>query len=183
MNKYVCLKQQEYISNEYKLVPIRYQDRFDIMKWRNEQMYHLRQSNELTIADQEVYFKKVINANKKNSFPDFLLFSFLRNEKLIGYGGLVHINWVDKNAEISFLINTELEKQNFEFYWIAYLNLIEILAFTELNFHKIYTYAYDVRPKLYSILKKCKYKKEAILIDHVIINGKYKNVLIHSKIN
>ena len=40
-------------DGQYKIVPIRYEDRFDIMKWRNEQMYHLRQSKPLTEEDQE----------------------------------------------------------------------------------------------------------------------------------
>ena len=41
-------------------MPIRYEDRMDIMEWRNEQIYHLRQKNPLTKVDQESYFKQVI---------------------------------------------------------------------------------------------------------------------------
>lgn len=183
MYHYYCLNQQEFLYQDFKLVPIRYEDRFDIMKWRNEQIYHLRQLTELTPADQENYFNVTIEANKSSQYPDFILFSLLKNEKCIGYGGLVHINWADKNAEISFLMDTELEKNHFEFFWSIYLNLIERVAFEVLNFHKIYTYAYDIRPKLFSVLKKSNYQKEAILIDHVLVNGRYVNVLIHSKIN
>jgi cell division protein FtsZ len=56
MNFYKCLNTQEFVSGKYKIVPIRLIDRFDIMKWRNEQMYHLRQDKPLTIKDQEYYF-------------------------------------------------------------------------------------------------------------------------------
>ena len=40
------------------------------------------------------------------------VFLFKKNN-CIGYGGLVHINWIDKNAEISFIMNTELEMDIF----------------------------------------------------------------------
>ena len=38
----------------------------------------------------------------KEKQPNQLLFSFIENNLLIGYGGLVHIDWTNKNAEISF---------------------------------------------------------------------------------
>ena len=31
----------------FSIVPIRMEDRYDIMKWRNEQIYHLRQNKPL----------------------------------------------------------------------------------------------------------------------------------------
>ena len=181
MGKYHCLVNQEFSDNEYRLVPIRYEDRFDIMKWRNEQIFHLRQEMPLTIEDQEVYFLNTIEETFSIERPRQILFSFLNNDICIGYGGLVHINWVDLNAEISFLIDTKLENDYFQSLWMIYLKLIENVAFVELNLHKIYTYAYDIRPKLFSVLEKCNYKKEAILKEHVFINGIFENVLIHSK--
>ena len=50
-------------------------------------------------------------------------------DRCIGYGGLVHINWIDKNAEISFVLNTNLESNEFSFHWSNYLGLIEKVAF------------------------------------------------------
>ena len=50
---YNCLSQNEFVYEKYKLVPIRYEDRISIMKWRNEQMYHLRQDKPLTEKSQE----------------------------------------------------------------------------------------------------------------------------------
>ena len=54
--KYNCLNQNEFKALDYKIVPIRYEDRLAIMKWRNEQMYHLRQDKPLTEKSQEDYF-------------------------------------------------------------------------------------------------------------------------------
>ena len=80
-------------------------------------------------------------------------------------------------------MNTELEKLSFSYYWKIFLNLIEQLAFGEINLHKIYTYAYDLRPKLYVLLEDEKYYKEAILKDHYYYKMKYIDVVIHSKLN
>jgi RimJ/RimL family protein N-acetyltransferase len=106
----------------------------------------------------------------------------LENDKCIGYGGLVHINWTDKNAEISFIIDTCLEKDFFHKHWGIYLDLLEQAAFTELNLHKIYTYAFDLRPHLYEAIEEKGYKKEAFLKEHCYVNGEFKDVVIHSKI-
>ena len=98
MNSYKALSQQIFTSGDYKWVPIRFEDRFDIMKWRNDQMYHLRQAQLLTKQDQDHYFKTVVASLFDQEKPTQILFSYLENDVCIGYGGLVHINWVDKNA-------------------------------------------------------------------------------------
>ena len=59
--KYKSLDLADVTDGQYKIVPIRYEDRFDIMKWRNEQMYHLRQSKPLSEDDQERYFTDVVS--------------------------------------------------------------------------------------------------------------------------
>lgn len=181
MPEYKILNKQIFISGNYKIVPVRYEDRMLIMKWRNEQIYHLRQSKPLTETDQENYFNNVVSKLFGEERPNQLLFSYLANDKCIGYGGLVHINWVDKNAEISFLINTDLEKDEFHKHWGIYLDLIEQVACGELNLHKIYTYAFDLRHHLYEAVEAKGYIKEAILNDHCFFNGEFKDVVIHSK--
>ena len=183
MNKYKVLKNQIFQGNGYILTPIRYEDRWHIMEWRNEQIYHLRQSKPLTKIDQENYFKNTVSKLFEEDYPSQILFSFLKDNICIGYGGLVHINWVDKNAEISFIMDTNLEKDSFHEVWGNYLPLIEDVAFNEMQLHKIYTYAFDLRPHLYVMLESNGYTKDAILTEHCFIGGEYKNVIIHNKIN
>lgn len=183
MNSYKALNKQVFGDDDFKIIPIRYEDRFEIMKWRNEQIHHLRQPEPLTVENQENYFKNIVLKLFDQEKPSQLLFSYLQNGVCIGYGGLVHINWIDKNAEISFIMNTELEKEHFEFHWMTYLGLIEQLAFSELKFHKIFTYAFDIRLHLYRPIEKSGFNKEAILKDHCLFEGEYKDVIIHSKIN
>ena len=182
MRDYKCLSQQTYSLNEYQIVPIRDQDRYDIMQWRNEQIYHLRQSKPLDKESQDKYFDTVVTKLFEAEKPDQILFSYLENGVCIGYGGLVHINWIDKNAEISFVLNTSLEIK-FVDHWCIFLSLIEQVAFEYLQFHKIYTYAFDLRPLLYFALEKSNYTKEAVLKHHTYFNNEFINVVIHSKLS
>jgi len=183
MNSYKALNRQVFTKDAYSLVPIRYEDRMDIMRWRNEQIYHLRQSKPLTAEDQDNYFNNVVAALFDHEKPDQILFSYLENEKCIGYGGLVHINWIDRNAEISFIMKTDLEGIDFEYHWCTFLSLIQQVAFEETGFHKIYTFAFNLRPKLYSALITSNFTHEATLKQHCRFEGEYIDVLIHSKIN
>lgn len=183
MRTYKVLHQQVFTNQNYSLVPIRHEDRYDIMQWRNEQLFHLRQSQPLTREKQENYFTNVVAKLFDQEQPNQILFSFLENGVCIGYGGLVHINWIDKNAEISFIMNTSLERVNFNHIWKIYLDLIERIAFEELKFHKIFTYAFDLRPHLYNVLENNKYIREATLTEHCLFEGKYVDVVIHSKIS
>lgn len=180
-NSYKILNSQEFREEEFSLVPIRFQDRYKIMKWRNEQLYHLRQSEPLSKEKQDYYFDNVVANLFDQEKPDQLLFSFLKEGKCIGYGGLVHINWIDKNAEVSFIMDTKLERSHFCKNWTNYLLLLEKLAFDELKLNKIYTYAYDIRPHLIDCLEKNKFFFEARLKRHVIFENKFYDVLIHGK--
>ena len=182
MRSYKILKQNVFEKDGYEIVPIRSEDRYNIMQWRNEQIYHLRQDKPLTKEAQDRYFDDVIPQLFHQDKPSQLLFSFLRNRKLIGYGGLVHINWVDRNAEVSFIMDTELEKEEFEWNWSKYLKLIEELAFEEMAFVKLYVYAFDLRPHLYTTLLNNNYFFDARLKKHCIFNGELKDVVIHSKL-
>ena len=181
--EYKCLKNQVFKNKEYIILPIRYEDRLDILKWRNEQIYHLRQPKPLTIEDQDNYFKNVVSKLFEQEKPNQILFSFLKNDELVAYGGLVHINWIDKHAEISFLMNTELEKDFFTEFWANYLKLIEVVAFNELNFHKIFTFAFDLRPHLYPVVESCGFKLDGVLKEHYYFDNKFIDAVIHSKFN
>ncbi len=182
MNIYKVLNNQFFSNGGYSIVPIRMEDRYSIMQWRNEQIYHLRQRKLLTEQEQDNYFITVVAGLFEQDQPDQILFSYLEVNKCIGYGGLVHINWIDKNAEISFIMDTHLEKDYFDFHWTIFLGMIEKIAFTELFMHKIFVFAFDLRPQLYKILEKNDFFKDGILKDHCFIDGYFKDVIIHSKI-
>jgi RimJ/RimL family protein N-acetyltransferase len=183
VGEYKSLKKQIFISEQYSLVPLRMEDRYRIMKWRNEQIYHLRQSKPLTEKDQENYFESVVSSLFEQEKPNQILFSLLKNNECIGYGGLVHINWIDQHAEVSFIMDTSLEKNQFEKLWTVFLYLLEDVAFHELKFHKLNTYAFDVRPHLYKVLEDNLFIEEARLKEHCYYKGQFIDVLLQGKIN
>ena len=182
-SKYLSVNKDRFENGPYSIIPIRYVDRLLIMQWRNEQIYHLRQKQPINREDQDNYFKNVVKALFTIEKPNQYLFSYMKNNVCIGYGGLVHINWTDFNAEISFIMDTKLEKSFFCYHWTNYLALIEQFAFLELELHKLYVYAFDLRPHLYETLLKNNYFEDARLKEHCLFREKYVDVVIHSKIN
>jgi hypothetical protein len=181
---YKALENKNFFSfNDFSLIPIRYEDRYQIMEWRNEQIYHLRQEKVLSKQNQDNYFKKIVFPLFNEKYPKQILFSFLKSKKLVGYGGLVHINRQLKRAEISFVINTSLEKKYFFEYWDTFLKLIEQIALNLLDIKNIFTYAFDLRPELYEVLnannfvfvRDEKYIKSGQIIDVKIHNKKIRN--------
>jgi len=183
MRCYKALNNQTHSTGNYKITPIRNEDRYDILKWRNEQIYHLRQNSLLSKIDQDNYFDNTISSLFKIDFPNQILFSFFLNDKLIGYGGLVHIDWENKSAEISFLMNTSDEKLFFKAHWSNFLSLIEIIAFNELNFKKIFVFAFDVRKHLYPVLTDNKYLLTEIKSNYYTLNSNKLDALIYTKNN
>ena len=181
MRHYKVLKNQVFKNGNYCIVPVRSEDRHDIMRWRNDQIYHLRQKELLTTKCQDKYFSEVVEKLFGLTYPDQILFSFLKEKKCVGYGGLVHINWEDKHAEISFVMETSLEGEYFHKFWSEYLVLIEKAAFDEVKLNKIFVYAFDLRPKLYEVLNNSSYTNEAVLKNHRRFKNSYIDVLIFSK--
>ena len=179
---YSILKNNRFVHDDYLLIPIRDEDKELIRVWRNEQIEILRQEKVLSRDDQDSYFKEVVSTLFEQDKPKQLLFSFFHKEKFIGYGGLVHIDWEKKEAEISFLTETERNKSVNVFIndWKNYLYLIRLVAFGELKMECIFTCAYDLRPNLYKALESSGFRLTERIKNAVTIHGESKDVLIHS---
>jgi RimJ/RimL family protein N-acetyltransferase len=184
MNTYKCLKQQSLSEKELSIVPLRDDDKFLIMKWRNDQMYHLRQNVKLTKKNQIDYFENIISKIFLMDKPTQLLFSYLENDACIGYGGLVNISWFDKRAEMSFLLNTELKSNqiNYSNYLSTFINFIKKIIFKELDFNKLYTETYSFREQHIKILEDNDFIEEGVLKEHIFNqeNKKFYNSIFHS---
>lgn len=181
MNQYNCLSKQEFTNNNYKIVPIRYEDIFLIKQWRNEQVDILRQKGLLTDEDQKRYYEQVITPLFEQAQPSQLLFSYLEDGQLIGYGGLVYVNWVDKRAEVSFLLNTAFtkDKQIYQQLHLAYLELMKQLAFEELGFNRLFTETFDIRPAHIANLEAAGFVEEGRMQEHIWINDTFVDSIIH----
>ena len=97
---YIILKGFRGTFRGYELTSIRMQDAETIMKWRNEQIAALRQSAPLTATEQKNYFEKVVKPSLSQKQPELILLRFTFENILIGYGGLVHIDWTNQHAEV-----------------------------------------------------------------------------------
>ena len=179
---YRVLRLNDYRHGAYRLVPIRPGDREAIRQWRNAQLDVLRQAAPLTPEAQDRYFRDVVAPLFEARQPGQLLFSLLLNEELIGYGGLVHIDWAAGRAEISFLLETSRNAHipTFQADFAAYLHLLRQVAFEDLNLQKINTEAYDVRPYLTAVLEAEGFAEEARLPRHVRVAGQLVDTVFHS---
>ena len=112
---YIILKGFRGDFRGYQLTSVRMEDAAPIMKWRNEQISALRQTSPLSETEQNTYFQNVVKPSFSQKQPDIVLLRFTYENNLIGYGGLVHINWTSMKAEVSFLLETERGKDTFQY--------------------------------------------------------------------
>ena len=179
--KYGFLASNKYCSNKYCLVPLREQDMESIRKWRNEQIYALRQKKILTKDEQHNYFSQVVMKSFSEDKPECILFSFLTNHTCIGYGGLVHIDWKSKIAELSFIVDTDryTNKNLYESDFNSFLTLIFEIVFKELKFKKLFTETYDFRLYHIEILENFGFKEEKRIKGQVKRNGRFVDSVFH----
>lgn len=179
--KYVALKENKFNLGDYTLIPIRQKDMEIIRKWRNAQMSTLRQSAKLSMIDQKLYFTNVVKSNFTNKETEQLLFSLLKNNHLIGYGGLVNLSWKNKRAEMSFLLDDQRAK-NEHFYkedMTYFITLIKTVVFNDIKFNRMFTETFSFRKFHILILEENGYVREGILRDHIMESGKFYDSIIH----
>ena len=179
--KYIALEQNEFSQGDYTIIPIRQKDMENIRQWRNAQMSVLRQSVKLSPDDQAYYFKNVVKSFFTDNETKQLLFSFLKNDQLIGYGGLVNLSWKDKRAEMSFLLDGQRveKKKMYKEDMNNFISLIKKVVFEEIKFNRMFTESYAFREYHISILEENGYKKEGVLRNHIAKFGKFYDLIVH----
>jgi len=181
IGRFRCLNVDAVVQGDWRIVPLRHKDLLSIMQWRNAQLKVLRQREPLSVEQQERYYEEVIAPSFAQKEPKQILFSYLHREELIGYGGLVHIAWEDRRAEVSFLAAPE-RAENASTYsqdFAIYLSLIKNAAFRHLGFTRLFTETYDIRPLHVSILESGGFLPEGRLKAHVWIDGQPVDSLMH----
>jgi RimJ/RimL family protein N-acetyltransferase len=167
-------------DSRYQLRPIHWDDRDAIRQWRNAQIDVLRQVNPLSASEQDTYFSKIVLPQLTQEQPEQILFAFLEDSQLVGYGGFVHIVWSDRCAEVSFLTDLKRSKQHvFSEEWSEYLQLLVLLA-QKIGFNKLTTETYSIRPELIKILENFGFTQEGLLRDHHLINGSPVDSFFHA---
>lgn len=171
---YICLKTQNRSLGVHTLLPVRKEDMQQIRIWRNEQIMVLRQKNFISAEEQENYFTNTVEPGFTLPHPQNILFSFLEEEALIGYGALVHIDWKRRSAEISFLIETKRIGKDDEVPR-ALSQLVHLLlqaAFHDLQLNKITAEVYDWGMQRRTALEEAGFQFTHKTENTKVINGK-----------
>jgi RimJ/RimL family protein N-acetyltransferase len=183
---YRCLTAQQFDDTAgFTLLPLRFEDIESIRIWRNAQIDILRQKTPINSEQQIHYYNAVIKPSFSEEHPSQILFSLLKNNICIGYGGLVHVNWEAKHAEISFLLNPSyvtdptLYRQTFS----HYLSLLSQVAFLDLYLHRLYAETYEFRVDHIATLESAGFEFEGRLREHIFKRGKWEDSLIHGLIS
>lgn len=161
------------------LVAVERNDLLQLRDWRNNSEFrkHFREYKELSMANQEDWFQKKVLKD-----PSTIMLSIRRlsDNLLIGICGLVYINWIHRNADLSLYIgwNDEYIDDN----GFAEDACIELLryGFKELNLNRIWTeiYEFDLKKKI--LYEKLGFYKDGTLRQSYFYDGKWWNSYLYS---
>ena len=153
----------------------------EIREWRNAQITILRQNHIISKDEQIDYFRNCIWPQMNKNYPNEILLSIFQDNIFVAYGGLVHISWEDKRAEVSFVAANEIvsNQEKYIELFSEYLSLIKHFAFNQIFLNRLFTETYDIRPNHIATLEKSGFKREGVMKSHVIINSLETNSLIH----
>lgn len=164
-----------------RLCPLRRHDLISIMHWRNAQLDVLRQSDPLSEADQLRYWQTILLPDAQQRHPKQLLLAILKGELLIGYGGLVHIDWPAGRGEVSFLVSPRLASDTALYADIfkEFLVVLKQVAFGDLGFASLFTETYAIRPYHTAVLEAAGFKRTHEAEEPIIIGGRPVARLFH----
>lgn len=181
MPSYACLPSQLPTLGPYAITGLDPSHIEPIRQWRNAQMDVLRQREPISVEQQQRYYDTHIWPTLASPQPPQLLLSFSHAGRAIGYGGLVHIAWAHRRAEVSFLVDparaADLDGYAADFG--AFLLLLRQLAFGPLGFQRLWTETYATRAHHIGVLEAHGFEPEGRLRRHVILDGLPVDSLVH----
>jgi RimJ/RimL family protein N-acetyltransferase len=166
----------------YAVRAIALQDMEPVRNWRNAQMAVLRQASPISSAQQQRYFEQAIQPTFAEPHPRQVLLTLLLDGAPVAYGGLTNVDWDARRAELSFLAAPEraADIEGYEQDFRAFLALaIDGIAFGDLRLHRVFAETYDIRPHHVAILESFGFVAEGRMRDHVRINDRYVDSLVH----
>jgi RimJ/RimL family protein N-acetyltransferase len=185
MRRYACIPDEAIRLGDFSLTTVQDSHIEIIRLWRNAQMDVLRQAQPITHEQQLSYYETQIWPTLADQHPANLLLIFLEGDRPVGYGGLVHIAWEHRRAEVSFLLQPELalNDRSYSRYSSTYLCLLKRLAFEGLSLHRLFTETFATRIGHISVLESNGFRPEGRMRDHVRINDRPVDSLIHGCLN
>lgn len=170
-----------------KQISLRALEREDLAQlrdWRNNENYRkfFREFRELNMDSQHSWFESLVIKDHKT-----LMFGIMANESgdLLGVNGLCYIDWINRNADLSFYIgvnNIYIDTEENGLAWES-LDLLFEYAFNRLNLHKIWAEIYSFDEKRRELCEKYGFHRDAVLRDHYFYDGVYQDSHIYSIID
>lgn len=149
--------------------------------WRNAQIDVLRQTRAITHEEQIAYFERVVWPDKQSDHPSNILLGLFEKDRIIGYGGLVHIAWDYARAEVSFLLATEIAQDDeaVSTLFATWLRQMQRLAFDDLGLSRLTTETYAMRALHIRVLEETGFQREGLLREHVRVGGGPMDAVVH----
>ncbi len=152
-----------------------------LQEWRNIETYRekFREFRELSMRHQKDWYEKVCRAESKD-----YMFAVCDagNGDLIGAAGLCYINWVYRNADLSFYIGKDQLYADFEFAQDTVRALLSY-GFEQLNLKRIWCELYEGDLKKRTLLSQMGFIHEGTLRSNAFKNGKYVNGMIFAMLD
>ena len=151
------------------------EDLKQLRDWRNAEFVRrtCREYRLLSMEHQKKWFNSLFKMP-----PDNIMFGIEDKEgKLVGVCGLTHINWKNRNAEVSIYIG-EKEWQGKGAATDTLKALIKY-GFETLNLHRIYAIIFEFNKDSIKLFEKCGFKFEGRPRGVHYVLGKYWDELIY----
>lgn len=179
--RYLCMPRARLTLGSLAIAAVQPAQIEAIRLWRNAQLRVLRQTAPISAQQQQDYFARHIWPEMAAPQPTTILVAFFSDDVFIGYGGLVHIAWEQRRAEVSFLLDTALAgtPDDHGRLFPHFLCLMQRLAFHDLGLERLCTETYDLRPGYLWALELAGFQREGTLRGHVIIDGTPTNAVLH----
>ncbi len=182
-HEYACADLTGLSRGRIRLRPIHRDDSEPIRQWRNAQLPVLRQAAPLSADDQARYYEQVVRPQMSQARPAQVLVAMLEDDRLVGYGGVVHISWSNRRGEVSFMTEpVRLDDSTFRADWLVFLDLVCEIARDRLGLHRLSTETFAIRTSLLETLDRAGFEREGVLRDHVLIDGRFEDSVLHGRL-
>lgn len=183
MKRYHCMPNPVLSSGVFEIEAVQPQQIENIRRWRNAQIDVLRQKEPIDQEQQRRYFEEQIWPEMLSVTPKNILTSLLRSGEHVGYGGLVHIDWPGRCAEVSFLLDPDIgrDASTYRECHLEFLELIKRLAFRDLNLDYLTTetFACSSRAAHTKNLERAGFVQDGRVSATAVIDGVSVDSLMH----
>jgi len=128
-----------------------------------------------SMHEEERWYEEIQKSERRK------VFAIQVGKKHVGNISLENIDYRSRKATLGIMIG----EQNYwnKGYGSDAVKTLLLLAFNELNLHKIYLHVFPSNKRAIKCYRKCRFKEDGRLKDHVFKAGKYHDLLVMGVIN